>query len=73
MDVLLAVLAAWDLLWLEFWLALFALQRLHKTSNYPGVLTAMSPHYVWIYFNKNGMHGWISLGGTILAVTGLVH
>ncbi|KAJ7562535.1 hypothetical protein O6H91_03G073200 [Diphasiastrum complanatum] len=39
-------------------------------TNYPGVLKALSPHYIWIYFNKNGRHGWISLGGTILAVTG---
>ncbi|GLJ12812.1 hypothetical protein SUGI_0198230 [Cryptomeria japonica] len=37
---------------------------------YPGVFKALSPHYIVRFFQKNGKHGWVLLGGTVLAITG---
>ncbi|KAL5773540.1 hypothetical protein ACOSQ2_013464 [Xanthoceras sorbifolium] len=36
----------------------------------PGVVRAFSPHYVYIFFKKAGKHGWRSLGGIVLCITG---
>ncbi|KNA03435.1 hypothetical protein SOVF_209220 isoform A [Spinacia oleracea] len=38
--------------------------------HYPGVFKALSPHYILMFFSKNGKEGWQSLGGTILCITG---
>ncbi|KAL5226472.1 hypothetical protein ABZP36_014737 [Zizania latifolia] len=35
-----------------------------------GVLKAFNPKYIVDYFKRNGKHGWISLGGVILCITG---
>lgn len=35
-----------------------------------GVLRAFNPKYIVDYFKRNGSHGWISLGGVVLAITG---
>ncbi|EEF50142.1 Potassium transporter, putative [Ricinus communis] len=34
------------------------------------VLRALNPKYIFDYFKRNGKHGWISLGGVVLCVTG---
>ncbi|KAH0894318.1 hypothetical protein HID58_056747 [Brassica napus] len=38
----------------------------HDTS----VLKAFSPTYIYLYFKKRGLDGWISLGGILLSITG---
>lgn len=35
-----------------------------------GVLRAFNPTYIVDYFQRNGKHGWISLGGVFLCITG---
>ena len=35
-----------------------------------GVLRAFNPKYIIDYFKRNGKHGWISLGGVVLCITG---
>ena len=30
---------------------------------------ALSPHYIFTYFIRNGLTGWESLGGLVLAIT----
>ncbi|XP_057824863.1 potassium transporter 26 [Cryptomeria japonica] len=37
---------------------------------YPAVFKAVSPYYIVHFFEKNGKHGWVLLGGTVLAITG---
>ncbi|CAN8325334.1 unnamed protein product [Cochlearia groenlandica] len=38
----------------------------HETS----VLKAFSPLYIYLYFKRRGLDGWISLGGILLSITG---
>ncbi|EFH46215.1 hypothetical protein ARALYDRAFT_492879 [Arabidopsis lyrata subsp. lyrata] len=38
----------------------------HDTS----VLRAFSPTYIYLYFKRRGLDGWISLGGILLSITG---
>ncbi|OAY25397.1 probable potassium transporter 17 isoform X2 [Manihot esculenta] len=38
--------------------------------HYPSIFKAISPHYIVNYFWRNGKNGWLSLGGTILCITG---
>ncbi|CAM8956418.1 unnamed protein product [Rhodiola kirilowii] len=35
-----------------------------------GVFRAFNPVYIINYFKRNGKHGWISLGGVVLCITG---
>ncbi|CAL8468147.1 g7686 [Coccomyxa elongata] len=37
---------------------------------YPAIFKALSPHYLFLYFIRNGFTGWTSLGGTLLCITG---
>jgi KUP system potassium uptake protein len=37
---------------------------------YPPVLKAVSPHYIYYYFARNGAAGWEQLGAIILCITG---
>ncbi|XP_048229046.1 probable potassium transporter 13 isoform X2 [Ricinus communis] len=36
----------------------------------PGVINALSPHYIYKFFQRAGKSGWSSLGGIILCVAG---
>ncbi|XP_062012005.1 probable potassium transporter 13 [Rosa rugosa] len=36
----------------------------------PGVICALSPHYIYKFFEKTGRAGWSSLGGIVLCLTG---
>ncbi|WOL03374.1 hypothetical protein Cni_G12094 [Canna indica] len=36
----------------------------------PGVIRALSPHYIFYFFKKAGKDGWSSLGGVALCITG---
>lgn len=38
---------------------------------YPPVLKGLSPHYMIIFFARNGMAGWAILGAVFLCVTGI--
>ncbi|GLJ23291.1 hypothetical protein SUGI_0440630 [Cryptomeria japonica] len=37
---------------------------------YPGVFKAVNPYYIVRFFEKNRHHGWVSLGGRVLALAG---
>ncbi|KAH7442963.1 hypothetical protein KP509_02G010200 [Ceratopteris richardii] len=39
-------------------------------QQYPGVLKAFSPHYIYVLFANNGRQAWSMLGGTVLCITG---
>nr|ASM90214.1 K+ uptake permease 3 [Sesuvium portulacastrum] len=36
----------------------------------PKIVQALSPHYIFKFFNQTGREGWISLGGVLLCITG---
>lgn len=36
----------------------------------PGVIRAVSPHYIYNFFKATGKVGWSSLGGVVLCITG---
>ncbi|XP_054823519.1 probable potassium transporter 17 isoform X2 [Prosopis cineraria] len=38
--------------------------------HYPSIFKALSPHYIFRFFWKNGKTGWLLLGGTVLCITG---
>lgn len=38
--------------------------------NYPSIFKALSPHYIFHFFMRNGKSGWLLLGGTVLCITG---
>lgn len=38
----------------------------------PKIVRALSPHYIIKFFIKTGKEGWISLGGILLCITGMV-
>jgi KUP system potassium uptake protein len=37
-----------------------------------GILKAFNPKYIVEYFQRNGKDGWISLGGVVLCITGIL-
>lgn len=38
--------------------------------HYPSIFKALSPHYIFLFFERNGKEGWLLLGGTVLCITG---
>ncbi|KAF8389651.1 hypothetical protein HHK36_024170 [Tetracentron sinense] len=38
--------------------------------HYPSIFKALSPHYIFRFFLRNGKEGWLLLGGTVLCITG---
>lgn len=38
----------------------------------PKIVYALSPHYVITFFRQTGRDGWISLGGVLLCITGML-
>ncbi|KAM5578887.1 putative potassium transporter 17 [Rosa sericea] len=38
--------------------------------HYPSIFKAVSPHYIFRFFWRNGKEGWLTLGGTVLCITG---
>ncbi|XP_024964288.1 probable potassium transporter 17 isoform X1 [Cynara cardunculus var. scolymus] len=38
--------------------------------HYPSIFKAISPHYIFQFFWRNGHEGWLLLNGTILCITG---
>ena len=41
--------------------------------HYPSIFKALSPHYIFLFFERNGKEGWLLLGGTVLCITGERH
>ncbi|XP_071927798.1 probable potassium transporter 17 isoform X1 [Coffea arabica] len=39
-------------------------------KHYPSIYKAISPHYIFTFFWRNGKEGWLLLSGTILCITG---
>ncbi|KAJ6771780.1 POTASSIUM TRANSPORTER 17-RELATED [Salix koriyanagi] len=39
-------------------------------QHYPSIFKALSPHYIFRFFWRNGKEGWLLLGGTVLCITG---
>jgi len=39
--------------------------------HYPSIFKALSPHYIFHFFWRNGKSGWLLLGGTVLCITGI--
>ncbi|KAJ9546844.1 hypothetical protein OSB04_019387 [Centaurea solstitialis] len=37
--------------------------------HYPSIFKAISPHYIFLFFWRNGHEGWLLLNGTILCIT----
>jgi hypothetical protein len=37
---------------------------------FAAIFKALSPHYLFLFFIRNGFQGWIYLGGTLLCITG---
>ncbi|XP_020539758.1 probable potassium transporter 13 isoform X2 [Jatropha curcas] len=53
------------------WLLCLAGVGIYNIFNWnPGVINALSPYYIYKFFQKAGKTGWSSLGGIILCVTG---
>ncbi|KDO77504.1 hypothetical protein CISIN_1g004722mg [Citrus sinensis] len=53
------------------WLLCISIVGFYNTVRWnPGVVRALSPYYVYIFFKKAGKDGWSSLGGVVLCVTG---
>lgn len=38
----------------------------------PAIIRALSPHYIIKFFSETGKDGWISLGGVLLSITGMM-
>lgn len=55
------------LVWFTF-IGIIGLYNIIKHD--PGVLKAFNPAYMYDYFQRNKKDGWVSLGGTVLAITG---
>ncbi|GKB08290.1 probable potassium transporter 17 isoform X1 [Tanacetum coccineum] len=38
--------------------------------HYPSIFKAISPHYIFTFFSRNGHQGWLLLNGMVLCITG---
>ncbi|QHO35839.1 putative potassium transporter [Arachis hypogaea] len=39
--------------------------------HYPSIFKAISPHYIFHFFWRNGKADWLLLGGTVFCITGI--
>eukprot|EP00249_Psilotum_nudum_P036889 c8960_g1_i1 orf=58-423(-) len=56
------------LLWFSFIGTIGLYNIFNHDSN---IFKAFNPKYIYLYFERNKKDGWISLGGIVLAVTGI--
>lgn len=55
------------------WLLSIFLVGLYNTIHWnPKIVRAFSPHYIIKFFSETGKEGWISLGGILLSITGML-
>ncbi len=52
------------------WFAVLAVLGISSIAQSPGVLAALSPHYGLAFIARNGIVGFLTLGGVFLVVTG---
>ena len=52
------------------WFLVLAVLGVAHLLRHPGILGAISPHHAVRYFAENGWHGFRTLGGVMLAITG---
>lgn len=53
------------------WLLSVAFVGIYNIINWnPRVYQALSPYYIYKFFEETGKDGWISLGGILLCITG---
>lgn len=54
------------------WFICIALIGVYNIAKWdPSVFKAFNPYYIYLFFKNNKMNGWISLGGIVLAITGI--
>ena len=58
------------LIWL---LSIFSIGLYNTIRWNPKVVYAFSPHYIIKFFSETGKDGWISLGGVLLSITGMLN
>lgn len=58
------------ILWL---ISIFAVGLYNTIHWNPAVVRALSPHYIVKFFRETGKDGWISLGGILLSITGMLN
>ena len=55
------------------WLVSIFSIGLYNTIHWnPKIVRALSPHYIIKFFSETGKDGWISLGGVLLSITGML-
>ena len=55
------------------WLvSIFSIGLYNTISWNPKVIRALSPYYIIKFFRETGKDGWISLGGILLSITGML-
>jgi len=55
------------------WLVSIFSVGLYNTIHWnPKIVRAISPHYIIKFFCKTGKEGWVSLGGILLCITGML-
>lgn len=55
------------------WLVSIFSVGLYNTIHWnPQIVRAISPYYIIKFFSKTGKEGWVSLGGILLCITGMV-
>jgi len=52
------------------WLISLAVLGVSQIIHHPAVFQALSPHYAFAFFARNGFHGFLVLGSVFLVVTG---
>lgn len=53
------------------WLVIIAVLGIYNIIKWnPRVYQALSPHYVYKFFEQTGKAGWVSIGGLLLCITG---
>ena len=56
------------------WLLCLAGVGLYNVVHWnPQVIRAVSPYYIYNFFQITGKAGWSSLGGVVLSITGIIN
>lgn len=56
------------------WLISIFLIGLYNTIFWnPKIVSALSPYYIIKFFKETGKDGWVSLGGVLLSIAGMIH
>lgn len=59
---------------ISIWFTCIALIGVYNIVKFdPTIFKAFNPYYIYTFFKRNKHDGWVSLGGVVLAITGLHH